>query len=294
MPESAIGIDLGGTHLRVGVVSADGELSAFERRELPGEETAEAIASQICTMARGTGAVESAQGVGLAIAATLSSAGEILEGPHNLPPDLNSYPLADQVANELGLPCRVGNDANLAALGEATFGAAAGIRRALVVTLGTGVGAGILLDGKLVTGAHGSASELGLWRVLDPSTDAYAPVETLAAPGAVMERLGRQGEDLFALVDSGDEEAAAAAELMFRLLGLLVTNVHLLLDLELVVLTGGLAAAGERVRDGVQESVERLCPPAYQFDLPIRLGALPADAVGVIGAASLWLRQPRQ
>ncbi|MDX1601249.1 MAG: ROK family protein [Anaerolineales bacterium] len=112
-------------------------------------------------------------------------------------------------------------------------------------------------------------------------------METLAAPGAAMDRLGRQAEDLFALVDSGEEDARLAAELMFRHLGVLVTNVHLLLDLELVVLTGGLASAGEGVRDGVREAFERLCPPAYQFDLAIRLGALPPNVVGVIGAASL-------
>jgi len=68
----------------------------------------------------------------------------------------------------------------------------------------------------------------------------------------------------------------------------LITNAHLLLDLELVLLGGGFAAVGEPLREGISAAIRRFCPPAYHFDLRIELGGLPADAAGVIGAASLW------
>ncbi|MFP3854679.1 MAG: ROK family protein [Anaerolineales bacterium] len=290
MADFAIGVDLGATNLRLGRVDAAGEISGFKMGPVPWQAGATEVVRTIAEQVRGLPDYEAADGIGVAVAATLSPEGQILEGPHNLPQEFSRFPLSKLLEKELSLPCLLGNDANLALLGEGLYGAARGAKDVLLLTLGTGVGAGVMLGGEIRTGQHGSAAEIGLWPVQVPATGSFVPVESLAAPGAVMDRLERSGEDLFALVDSGAREAEEASKLMFRLLGQLITHVHLLLDLDLVILTGGLVAAGERVRTEVEAAFQSICPTAYQFDLSIQLGSLPPDQAGVIGAAGQFLR----
>ena len=289
MADFAVGVDLGATNLRVALVDKDGATRQFSKAAMPWEQGAEAAVEAIVERIRGLPKFEQAQGVGVAVAATLSPSGEILEGPHNLPDEFSEYPLAQSLEQELSLKCHMGNDANLALLGEKLYGAAASQQNVLMLTLGTGVGAGLMLGGDLHTGPHASAAELGLWPVPDPTTGSFVPVESLAAPGAVMARLG-QDDELFELVDRGDQAAKEASSLMFRYLGQLITQVHLMLDLELVLLGGGMAASGQRVKREVQAAFDAACPPEYRFGLPIELGQLPADEAGVIGAAGLFLQ----
>ena len=290
MADFAIGVDLGATNLRTGLVDAAGDITGFKMGPVPWRAGAAEVVRSIADRVRDLPGYDAAAGIGVAVAATLSPEGQILEGPHNLPREFSRFPLSNLLEKELSLPCRMGNDANLALLGEGLYGAARGAKDVLLLTLGTGVGAGVMLGGEIRTGQHGSAAEIGLWPVQDHATGSFVPVEALAAPGAVMDRLGKSGEDLFALVDSGESEAEEAGKLMFGHLGQLITHVHLLLDLELVLLSGGMAAAGERVRAEVETAFQAICPRAYQFGLPIRLGSLPPDRAGVIGAASLFLR----
>jgi predicted NBD/HSP70 family sugar kinase len=122
-----------------------------------------------------------------------------------------------------------------------------------------------------------------VWRLLPPPAPS---VEDLVAPGGV--NLGRHGRDFAALL-TGAPDAASAAEraLVFDLIGRMIANAHLLLDLEVVVLIGGVVALGEPFRAAIEAAFVAACPEEFRHDLAIRLGAL-GPYCGAIGAAALW------
>jgi predicted NBD/HSP70 family sugar kinase len=96
---------------------------------------------------------------------------------------------------------------------------------------------------------------------------------------------------LFQRLELGDPKAIQLVSEMYQTLGMLITNIHLLLDLELVLICGGLAAVGKQLITGLRNGFQDTCPPNYNFDLKIELGALPVDSAGVIGAACLWFER---
>src|SRR5574341_2537621 len=206
-------------------------------------------------------------------------------------PGLGGYPFIENLSEQLGKSCLIGNDADLALRGEVHSGAAKGIKHVLLLTLGTGIGGGLLLDGCLRNGPHRSTAEVGRMMLGYPG-DKYNPsIETLYAPGAIMKRLDDQNGFLFERIRQGDNKARQLADEMLEAIALLISNVHLLLDLELVLVSGGLASAGDVLLTGLRTAFQKICPPEHNFDLRIELGALPVDTAGVIGAASLWFER---
>ncbi len=283
----ALGIDLGGTNLRLGLVTRRGEMLQFAAQPVNWSLSPDDIVGQIANTARSSGYLERAAGVGLAISATIVAGAVIGEGLTTLP-GFAGYPIGERLSAALGKPCLIENDSNCALHAEVYFGALKGYEHGLLMTLGTGIGGGLLLDGKIRRGPHTSANEIGLTLVKPPWVEEYEPIERFVSPGALGKRFGDEDIHLFRLAAEGNEKAQILLDEMFEQVGVLITNAHLLLDLEIAVLGGGLAAVGEPLREGVERAVRRLCPPAYLFGLKVALGALPADAAGVIGAAALW------
>ena len=282
-----LGIDLGGTNIRFGTVNAAGKLSNFHRepvdRTLSGDQLVEWIAQRVeasCSIAR-----MRAVAVGLAGMVTPS---QIMKPAHVVLPGLGNYPLARSLSRRLHKPCWLGNDASAALRGEVHYGAAQGCCNVLLLTLGTGIGGGLLLDGKLREGTHGSSAEIGLMMLGYPGQGDPVTVESVYSPGAVMKRLNASNGQLFEKVRQGDALARQLVDEMSESIGLLIADIHLLLDLELVLISGGLAAAGEPLLIGLRQGFERACPFDYQFGLKIEMGALPGEKAGVIGAASVW------
>lgn len=290
MARLALGIDLGGTNLRLGLVAPSGKLRDFTGVPVDWTLSADEIVGVIARQARSSGYLSEVSGVGLAVAAVVLPGGVVREGLTNLP-GMGGYPLADRLSTALGKPCVVENDAGLALRGEVHFGKAQGFDDVLLLTLGTGIGAGLLLRGQLRSGPHASCGEIGLTLIVDPRTSTYRPIEDIASPGALAQRLGDPGGYLFEKASAGDVLAQSLIKEMYEYLGLLIINAHLLIDLELVLLSGGFAVAGEALKKGIAASIDRLCPPEYRPDLQVELGFLPVDAVGVIGAASLWFER---
>jgi predicted NBD/HSP70 family sugar kinase len=273
----------------MGIVNAAGELIDFLSQPIDPVLTGEQIVATIQALAEALNGSPQIEGVGVALAASVLHGGVLLEGLTTLP-GLGGFPLQDRLTRAFGRPCLIDNDANLALLAEAHFGAAKGRRNVLLLTLGTGIGGGLLLDGYLRCGSHSSSSEIGMMVIRD-ANGAYTPIENLASPGALMQQLGDPRGQLFERADSGDKLAQHLIDGMFEYLGMLVTNIHLLLDLDLVLLGGGLASVGPRLREGIQASFERICPPGMQFGLIVETGNLPAQVTGVIGAACLWFER---
>ncbi|MFA5872386.1 MAG: ROK family protein [Anaerolineales bacterium] len=286
----AVGIDVGGTNLRTGLVTSTGELVDFFAapidRQLSGDEILQVIIDQVNSLKDST----RASGIGVAVAASILKGCMFHEGMTTLS-GLKGYPLCQRISDAFCKQCVIGNDANLTLLAEAHFGAAKGVRHVLLLTLGTGIGGGLMLNGQMYSGAHSSGVEIGLSLMPDWQSRSYQSIENLAAPGALMNLLGDPRGFLFQRAENGDRVALTLINTMFDYLGVLVTNAHVLLDLDLVLLSGGLASVGVTLRDGVRAAFEKFCPQPVQFDLQIELGSLRSDAAGVIGAACLYFQQ---
>lgn len=268
-----LGADIGGTKIAVGQVDRDGRLRGdllrFPSATGGQDALVESIIAALEQGREGAGATEVA-GIGLACAGTVDRVrGSIVVSP-NLP--LVDAPLVELVGGALGLPVVLDNDANLAALAEARVGAAAGRRQVIMLTLGTGVGGGLILDGRLYHGATGAAGELGHMVVRaggEPCRCGSRGCLEAYASGRALERLARNlahegapgsralaelavrdeldGEAVGRLAQQGDPGALAAVEEVGRWLGVGLGSLVNIFNPEMIVVGGGLGTLGELV-----------------------------------------------
>lgn len=312
MGNQAIGVDVGGTKIAALRVDRDGSILARETVPTPAED-AEATLGEIASVA---GRVLSPEVVAVGVGA----AGMVEAGTGTLryAPNLawRDLAVAQRIAQALGLPCRVDNDANVAAWGEYLFGAGRGYEHMLLVTVGTGIGGGIVSGGRLFHGAHGFAAEIG-HVIVEPD----GPVcgcgnrgcwEQVAA-GRAIDRLGREAvrdhpRSLVAALADGDPErvdgrvvteaarrgddvAARILAEVGRRLGEGIAGLVNILDPEVVVVGGGAALAGELLlepaRAAFRDAVEA---PDHRPEVPILAAELGNDA-GAVGAAALALEE---
>ena len=314
MNPDTIGIDLGGTHLRIALVDRTGAIGHDLRLETPKEGwravlTALAVGiTKIAAAGQADGLAVGAVGIGIAALVDDDGVARYAPNLHGL----IDVPLRGELESSVGLPVAVDNDANVAARGELAHGAARGARHALVITLGTGIGGGIILDGKVYRGAHGFAAEVGHWQ-FDPhgrmcacgepghweawasGTALGALARDAVARGDAPSVLARANGDASAVtgVHVGEAASDGAADALaildqyadFVAVGL--AGLGNILDPEIIVVSGGLIALGDvllgRVRDRFQSHLEGA---AHRPPVPIVAAAL-GDHAGVIGAAVL-------
>jgi len=300
-----LGLDVGGTSCKLAVVAAGGD-----HPDAPGDHPDAPVLLATATIA--TGAADPADVLArLAAAATelvaahgpVVAAGAGLPGLFdddsgrvvflpNLPADWTGQEVAGPLAASLGVPVALINDARGFTLAESRMGAAAGCPTVVCLTLGTGVGGGVVVDGRLRFGPHGRAGELGhqVIAVGGPPCGCgnQGCVEAFAA-GATLCRLGGRDspEAVFAAAAAaGDERAAEAVQAVVGHLAVGIANLVTVLWPERVVVGGGVAAAGEGLfgplRAAVAASAPLVDPAAYEI-VPAALG----PAAGAIGAA-LW------
>ncbi len=285
---AAIGIDLGGTNLRVALVDGNGRRLAEHIGPLPACADAGALITHVAERAKLVQGSAKPEGLGLAIAGTLDAQDQLVEGMANLPV-LAGRPLAAELRAATGLAVRIENDARAAMLGEARFGAARGVRNALILTLGTGVGGGLLLDGRLRPGSHRMAGEIGLTLAWGQAgAGGYVSLENAASPGGLRRTRGLDLEQVSTRAAGGDAAAQAELDRVHELLAAAIVNAHVMLDLERVLLAGGMAQAGAPLRDAIRRAFSNLAPPAFRDTLTIDLAAL-GPWSGAMGAAALWL-----
>lgn len=158
-----LGVDLGGTNIKAALVNSEGEILCEANTPTNLPRPAEAVCDDIAALCLQLAEGKDVAGVGVGCPGTVDG-GTVLYS-NNL--DWHDFAMEEYLAQKTGLPIAVGNDANVAALGEALAGCAKGAQSSVVVTLGTGVGAGVVLDGKLLTGYTGAASEAGHMVILD-------------------------------------------------------------------------------------------------------------------------------
>lgn len=306
-----IGIDVGGTKIAAAVVDADGGVLA--RRQVPTEsDEPSAIVSAIVKVGREMKAAAPAVGaIGVGAAALVDhAAGRILWAPNLAYKDLHLRALLEE---RLGLPVSVDNDANVAALAEALHGAGVGAADQVTVTVGTGIGAGFILDGRLYRGAHNLGGEPGHMIIIPDGplcTCGNRGCWEAVASGRAIGRLARErieggaGAELLAAVSGnldaitgefvgsaavdGDPFARDVVASAGRLLGIGLANIVNILDPELIVVGGGAAAGtGDLLLAPAREAMEAHTV-GFAWRPPVRL--VPAELgndAGVVGAAAL-------
>jgi glucokinase len=264
-----LGIEIGGTKLQLGVGSGEGPpLVALERRGVQRSAGAQGILREIEAAARPLLAAYSIRGVGVGFGGPVDAARGRAVKSHHVG-GWDDFPLADWCRGTLELPAVVGNDCDLAGLAEARFGAGRGERVVLYVTVGTGIGGGLVIDGQVYSGRGTGAAEIGHLR---PGLDAADPesiVEALAAgwgieaqarraaaeapPGQIAALRQLCGEDLSnltakavaAAAEAGDPLAARVIAQAVRALGWAIAQAVTLLNPGVVVLGGGVSQMSE-------------------------------------------------
>jgi glucokinase len=310
----AVGIDVGGTKIAGGVVDDEGAILATALRVSPATDT-HAIESSIEELVDELRGNHEITAVGVGAAGFVDSKRSTVMFAPNLA--WRDEPLRRDLEKRLGLPVVVENDANAAAWGEFTFGAGADVADTLLVTVGTGVGGGIVLNGELHRGAFGVAAEIGHMRVVPDGIlcgcgnrgcwEKYASGTALvreardqARQGSLIARtlLDRAGGDVEAITGpliteaarDGDDFARETLAVLGRWLGEGIASLTAVLDPAVVVIGGGVSEAGDLLLDPVRAHFEaNLTGRHYRPELEIR-GALLGNTAGMIGAADLARR----
>jgi len=288
-----IGVDLGGTKLLAGVLSPSGEVLLRVRRPVGGldrEALLMTIEAAVTEAVAAAGTDITAAGFGVPSLLDHRT-GHSIRSNH-LP--LDDFPIAEHLRAWLGLPVVVDNDGNCAALGETgPGGAAAGARDAVVLTLGTGIGGGLVLGGRMYRGAHGAGAELG-HMVVDadgPPCFGDCPgrgcLEAFASGSALQRDARAQGIDsgpeVTRRAEAGDPVAVELLETLGRRLGAGLAGLAMIFDPEIIVVGGGVMNAGERVLGPARRELRRRAM-APMRDVAVVAAGLGEEA-GMIGAA---------
>lgn len=307
METAVIGIDIGGTNLRCALVPASGAI--LEQRRLAsgiegGREAfcARLLASIAELRDRAAGRGIAVKAIGAGVPGLIGRDG-LIHASVNMRP-LEGLNLGSFLEERTSLPAACGNDANTIALGEQRFGAGRGLSSFLVVTIGTGLGSGLILDGRLWTGTRGFAAEFGHVTVHPDGPPCPCGnrgcLEQYCSAGAVVrsarelipaELLGASAADLSAeavagLARQGVAGARTAFERLGGWLGIALGSLANTLNLEAVVVGGGVAASFDLLLPGLRAELSRRCFPCIYDGLAILRTELGDDA-GLLGGAAL-------
>ena len=277
-----IGIDLGGTNIAVGVVD-DGHaivsrVSVPTMASRPAAEVVRDMGGAVeQVLARAGASVADCRSMGVGSPGTCNSADGVVERAYNLGWD--HVPVCRMLEQRFGIPCRLSNDANCAALAEQVAGAAVGHDNVVLVTLGTGVGGGIIIGGRIYDGMRGAGAELG---------------HTLLVMDGEPCTCGRRGcweayssATVFDAADRGDETARAVVDRYCDYLGAGLVNIVNALAPEVILIGGGISRQGERLLAPVRRYVERNCFGGKDGAVPVIAPAKLGNEAGIIGAAAL-------
>lgn len=311
------GVDLGGTKVAAGVVDHQGQLLAKATRDTRAERGPEAVAATIHeavddALAQVKDGAQRLAGIGIGVPGLADvDAGVVLFAP-NL--NWNNVPLAALLRQYRQVPVFLDNDANAAALGEQWAGAGRGVKDLILLTLGTGVGCGLIFDGQIYQGTAGYAGEVGHMTMTEDGPlcgcGRRGCLETYASATAVVREAreavergeetmikaladaspkGLEARTVFLAAAQGDAVAKRVVDGLVHYLGLAVANLVNILNPEMVVIGGGVAAAGEQLLAPLRQEVHRraLAGPSQSVAI---IGAQLGNDAGIIGAAALVLK----
>lgn len=311
--ELAVVIDVGGSKIAAALADRRGRI-AHKVRVATAHTDAQAVVNQILELAREqlSRATRPVAGVGVAVPAVVDPASGFVHWAPNLP-GWREIPLGSILGDELGMPAFVDYDGHLAVLGEHWRGAGRGARHVVFIIVGTGVGGGLILDGRVHRGRDNIAGATG-WMVVDPSA-ANMPMalslgclESLASGPAIVAAIERrlaQGEPstlrgqpvtpaaVFAAAEAGDPLAREVVERAAQALGFAVAGLVSVLNPDVVILGGGVGLAAPAFLEAARSAVARYAQPISARSVRVVTATLRDDAV-LVGAARLVFQRLRK
>ena len=301
-----IGVDLGGTHVRIARVDPDGRIEASQRAMTQCDGGPEAIVGQITALTSAVGG-DRASAIGIGVPGTYDRAtGRVLNIPALA--GWQDFPLCERITTATGLPCVLENDAKAAAIGEWTGGAGRGSDNLAYITIGTGIGGAMIVDGRLLRGVGGLAGEIGHTRVTEGSeicdcgrTGCWQTIASghslgrlaqfvlAERPSQAMARLAGtrpvSAECVAAAARAGDAVALDILSRYAHALSLGFINVQHCYAPALIIVGGGIAALLDLVIDQLEATVAAGLLPGFR-PAPILAAAL-GDNAGLVGAAAI-------
>ena len=308
-----VGIDIGGTNTVFGIVDARGNVLASNSiktaKHAKIEDYVEELYQELTRLIDANNATDKILGIGIG-APNANYFSGMIEGSVNLPWP-TPIPLADLVSEKFGIPVTITNDANAAAIGEMTYGAARGLKDFIMITLGTGVGSGIVINGQLVYGHDGNAGELGhvvikrnngrlcgcgrtgcleaycsatgvartarefLEARTEPSLLRNLPIEEITS------------KDVYDAAVAGDKLAKDIFEFTGTLLGEAFADFITFSSPEAIILFGGLAKSGDLLMNPIKNSLDKNILKVFKGKTKILLSELKESDAAVLGASSL-------
>ncbi len=308
-----IGIDMGGTNTVFGIVDARGQViarSSIRTQQYPNNnDYINALHEEMMKIIESVGGIELIRGIGAGAPNANYYTGNI-EQAANLPWK-GIVPFTQLLTEKFGVPASITNDANAAAMGEMTYGAARGMKNFIMITLGTGVGSGIVIDGKVVYGHDGFAGELGHTTVVRQNgrlcgcgkhgcLEAYASANGVARTAQeLMETTTRDSllrkldvenitsKDVYDAAVQGDELAMEIFEYTGRILGEKFADFIAFSSPEAIIMFGGLTRSGNFILDPVKKYMDLNVMPQWRGKVKLLFSDLKESDAAVLGASAL-------
>lgn len=312
--ELTVGIDIGGTTTKFGVVTADGKITEQDRIPTNEHEVVEDfiddLYEKLFPMIERAGGVQAFRGIGMG-----APNGNVYTGTIEYAPNLKwkgIIPIADLIQKKFSLPTKLTNDANAAAMGEMMYGCARNMKHFITITLGTGVGSGIVIDGKMLVGHDGFAGELG-HTIIRPggrvhkSTGMAGSLEAYASATGVRETAIQfltehpqqhsllrnysinelTSETVYECALQGDNIANSIFEFTGQILGESLANFIMFSSPEAIVLFGGLTKAGDLLLKPTRKHMEANLLPIFQNKVKLLFSQLKEADAAILGASAL-------
>jgi glucokinase len=284
------GIDLGGTQVRVALARSDGQLLKTIKTRTHLLTSAQDLVNWAASEIDRNRGREKVRSITVAAPGPIDLKRGVLVNPPNLP--WQNVPLVALMSRATGAKVQLANDADMAGLGEFHHGAGRGTRNMVYITWSTGVGGGLIIDGKLHRGAHGTAGEVG-HMIVDPNgpldkCGQRGCLEAFASGTAIARDTGRPAADVFAAAKRGDRESRMVVERAARYMGLALISLTNVIDPEMFVIGGGVSRSWALVQPTMLETL-RSSPFIKAARRPRLRRARLGDRAGQVGAVE-WAR----
>lgn len=309
-----MGIDMGGTNTVFGVVDARGHViarSSIKTQEYTDiKKYVNTLHKEMMKLIDSVGGIDNIRGIGCGAPNGNYYTGNIEDAP-NLPWK-GIVPFSEMMSDKFGVPCHITNDANAAAMGEMTYGVARGMKNFIMITLGTGVGSGIVIDGKVVYGHDGHAGELGHTTVVRGDNgrlcgcgktgclEAYASATGVARTAReILETTDKKSvlrnlkadaitsKDVYDAAVQEDEVALEIFEITGKYLGEKFADFITFSAPEAIVIFGGLTKAGDYLMNPIREHMEKNVMPRWKGKVKLLFSDLKEADAAVLGASAL-------
>ncbi|MFD2630828.1 ROK family glucokinase [Oceanobacillus kapialis] len=309
-----VGVDVGGTTVKIGIISAEGDIQSKWEIKTDKTDGGQRIMDDVWTsidqkLAEAAIPVSQVLGIGMGAPGFIDGETGYIYEAVNI--GWKEYDLPAHLKGLSGLPVFVENDANVAVLGENWKGAGRQEKNVIAITLGTGVGGGIIANGEIVNGANGMAGEIGHMTIEKNGKPCncgrYGCLETIASAtgivrqaldiikagnssGMLMEHYLKHGDittkDIFQFAAAGDKEATSIIEYTADILGMVIANMGTIINPSRVLIGGGVSKAGNQLLDEIQAAFNKYALERVKEICGMRIAELGNDA-GIIGAAFL-------